>query len=582
MRVGTFCSGILAPEVAWRPLGWEPVFFSEIDPFACALESHHFPGVPNLGDMVRVWALIHYGGKRIKHAKATAGLMRQRYDLLQTLRSANLWCAGTPCQSFSVAGHRKSLDDHRGNLSLTFVELVHAVEPEYVVWENVPGVLSTKDNAFGCFLAGLVGEEQPLVCGEGSWPDAGMVAGPVRTAAWRILDAQYFGLAQRRRRVFVVSCRTGDGTNPAAILLEPDRLPWDLAPRRETGARVAASLTRGADGGGSYAGRRREDDVNIVSGPAGAFGDLAGCLDRSTPGTRQRCDVTDNWVVGALSDGAHMGGGATGRTHTPDELSRCLNAGGMGRQDFETETLIPVTGGFFDDATHTLKGEGFDGGEDGTGRGTPLVPVSVDTYNQTLHQTLHQTLQRGTGTDQIGGVMLVPIAIQGNLVGRDSGGPVGKGYSDVGVMFTLTKEDRHAVAFDTTQITSAKNYSNPQPGDPCHPLAAGAHSPAVAFQESQSGCREYDDAGTLRAGGPGHDPVGTRIREGMGVRRLMPVECERLQGFPDCWTFIPYRGKPASDGPRYRGIGNSMATTVLLWIGKRIEMVRDALKARSA
>jgi DNA (cytosine-5)-methyltransferase 1 len=102
----------------------------------------------------------------------------------------------------------------------------------------------------------------------------------------------------------------------------------------------------------------------------------------------------------------------------------------------------------------------------------------------------------------------------------------------------------------------------------------------VAFQEAQTGCREYDTAGTLRAGGPGHDPVGTRVREGSQVRRLTPRECERLQGFPDDYTLIPYRGKPAADGPRYKALGNSMAVPVMAWIGERIAAV-EALAAES-
>ena len=138
------------------------------------------------------------------------------------------------------------------------------------------------------------------------------------------------------------------------------------------------------------------------------------------------------------------------------------------------------------------------------------------------------------------------VAIQGNLIGRDAGGPHGVGASTDGVMYTLTKADVHGVAqsipFDTTQLTSPHNYSNPQPGDPCHPLAAGAHVPAVASS--------------------------------LQVRRLTPVECERLQGFPDGYTAVPWRKKPAAecpDGPRYKALGNSWAVPVVRWIGKRIE-----------
>jgi DNA (cytosine-5)-methyltransferase 1 len=140
--------------------------------------------------------------------------------------------------------------------------------------------------------------------------------------------------------------------------------------------------------------------------------------------------------------------------------------------------------------------------------------------------------------------MLQPVSIQGNLIGREVGGPQGVGASDEGVMYTLTKADVHGVAqpipFDTTQISSPHNYSRPESGDPCHPLAAGAHPPAIA--------------------------------QPMAVRRLTPVECERLQGFPDNYTEIPWRGKAETpDGPRYKALGNSMAVPVMRWIGQRIQ-----------
>jgi DNA (cytosine-5)-methyltransferase 1 len=212
--------------VAWERLGWQAAFYSEVDPFCCALLEHYYPGVPNLGDMTKI----------------DGAEWRGKIDVL---------VGGTPCQAFSVAGQRASLDDARGNLTLRFVELAHAIDPRYVVWENVPGVLSTKDNAFGCFLGGLVGADAPLIPGNGQrWTDAGMVAGPIRTAAWRILDAQYFRLAQRRRRVFVVSCRTGDGINPGAVLFEPDSVRRDHAPSRETGQGATGTLAARTRGGG--------------------------------------------------------------------------------------------------------------------------------------------------------------------------------------------------------------------------------------------------------------------------------------------------------------------------------------------
>lgn len=192
LRFGSVCSGIEAASVAWNPLGWEAAWFSEIEPFPCAVLAHRFPNVPNYGDMTMLPQRILDG----------------------EVEAPDLLCGGTPCQAFSVAGKRRSLDDARGNLSLVFCQIADAIhsartqlgKPSPIVfWENVPGVLNTKDNAFGCFLAELVGADSPLSSGSVRWPCAGLVAGPKRKAAWRVLDAQHFGVPQRRRRVFVVA-----------------------------------------------------------------------------------------------------------------------------------------------------------------------------------------------------------------------------------------------------------------------------------------------------------------------------------------------------------------------------------------
>ena len=207
IRFGSVCSGIEAASVAWNPLGWEAAWFSEIEPFPCAVLKHHYPDVPNLGDMTTLTARILSGD----------------------VEAPDVFCGGTPCQAFSVAGLRKSLADARGNLSLVFCEIANAIDsvrtvqrkrPVTVFWENVPGVLSTQDNAFGCFLAALVGGDIPATTEAGRWPDAGFLVGPQRIAAWRVLDAQYFGLAQRRKRVFVVASAIGGGLDPTKILFE--------------------------------------------------------------------------------------------------------------------------------------------------------------------------------------------------------------------------------------------------------------------------------------------------------------------------------------------------------------------------
>jgi DNA (cytosine-5)-methyltransferase 1 len=230
------CSGIEAASVAWHPLGWQPVAFSEIEPFPSAVLAHHYPTVPNLGDMTRFeeWPV-------------------------ELLAEVDILVGGTPCQAFSVAGLRRSLGDERGNLSLTYIKLLEAIDeqrsragrpPAICVWENVPGCRSTKDNFFGCFLGGLAGEDEPLQPPGKKWTDAGCVFGPKRAIEWRTLDAQYFGVAQRRKRVFLVASAR-DGFNPASVLFEFDGARRDSPPSRQARQGAAAGVGGGVASGGA-------------------------------------------------------------------------------------------------------------------------------------------------------------------------------------------------------------------------------------------------------------------------------------------------------------------------------------------
>ncbi len=343
VRYLSVCSGIEAASVAWHPLGWEAVGFSEIETFPAAVLAHHFPTVPNFGDLTR-------------HAQ---------WNLAPG--TVDLVVGGTPCQSFSVAGLRAGMEDPRGNLALTFLALVNRTRPRWVLWENVPGVLSSNGGRdFGAIL-GALGE-----LGYG-W-------------AYRILDAQHFGVPQRRRRVFLVGY-LGDWRPPAAILFEPESLRGDTPPRRAKGQGAPAPLGRGF--------ARMQ-----------AIGQYA--LD-GTASTLKACDHKE-----------------------PKDL---------------------------------------------------VIPEAVP--------------------------------------------------------FVKAKRAQSAEDDETWE----------------------ADRPAPTLSVFDSG----DTRATVAVVSP----------PPLTVRRLTPMECERLQGFPDGWTAIPFRGKPAADGPRYKAIGNSMAVPVMRWIGERIKAYEE-------
>lgn len=421
---GSVCSGIEAATAAWHPQGWRPAFFSEIEPFPRAVLAHHYPQVPLHGDFTTIQA--------------------GQYEPIDLL------VGGTPCQSFSIAGLRGGLDDERGNLALEYLRLADRLRPRWLVWENVPGVLSSNGGRdFGSILGGMV------ELGYG--------------VAYRVLDAQHFGVPQRRRRVFVVGY-SGDWRRAAAVLFErhslsgnpaPGRAPWEGAPGRAsdglrddrdpTGFRVTQALTR------DFASPKLPTDESCQGGVIPVLRSMG--HDGSHANGGGQLAVAFNWQGGGTQttlgydpDSDTVGTLASHQTPAIAFALRGREGGAMPEVEGDGQsvgTLRAANGGssrdyvacVTGDVAHTLKAEGFDASEDGTGRGQPIV--------------------------------------------------------------------NHASA----------------------------------------------------------------------VRRLTPVECERLQGFPDDFTAIPWRGKSAEecpDGPRYKALGNSMAVPVMAWIGQRIALV-DAL-----
>lgn len=480
MRYGSVCSGIEAASVAWESLGWQPAWFSEIEAFPSAVLAHHWPQVENLGDMTKISAAVRAGD----------------------VEAPDVLVGGTPCQAFSIAGLRNGMDDERGQLTLSYVELANAIDDKrrergedeaIIVWENVPGVLSSKDNAFGCFLAGLAGESRELQPAGRKWSNAGCVYGPQRAIAWRILDAQFFGVAQRRRRVFVVASARKD-FDPAAVLFELESVRRDTPPRRESQKAVAALTARGVGTCGADDNQAQAGHLITAmreSGPGFWMEDsIAGTLraEGENRPSRPSCVIA-----------AYGGGNTSGNI----DVAACLTAKGQ-RIDFEVETFA-VHGTQDPDLSHELAHSiGRNHGQENA-----CIAFSYKDHGADATVDMSPTLRAGNhDTSHANSGQPPAICIQHASIGRhDAAGPQGKGY----------QED-------------------------------------VAFTQDSRASADV-------------------VQFGMQVRRLTPIECERLQGFPDNHTLISWRGKVAADcpdGPRYKAIGNSMAVPVMRWIGERI------------
>jgi len=561
MRYGSLCSGIEAATVTWEPLGWEPVWFAEIEAFPSEVLQYHYPSVPNLGDIT--------ADDFIDRAKEQGDI-----DVL---------VGGPPCQSFSVAGLRQSIADDRGNLSLRFVEIMYALRPTVTLWENVPGVLSTKDNAFGCFLAAMVGADGPLVPPEKRskrrWTNAGVVSGPEGRAAWRILDAQYFRVPQRRRRVFVVRC-AGNGPDPVEVLFESTRLLRHPPTRREAREETARDAGEGtAAGSGAYRVHgeqstpwdiercrvhRGRDIAPTLSEGSGQRGQKAptvavaiqednqnGVCIRDTAGSL-RADVPGHQPCGTL----------VGCVEVAPPLG-CHASGSGQRNDLDNQTYA-VCAAVAPASDQSGRGVA----RTGDSRGQDPVVVS----------------NSGSETWTVGGARQVahPGRINDSLVCVNAQEtPVSSGHDTL----PLGAQDRgHAVAF--TQNTRDEVRYIAGDGQLAGALSAEAgmkQQNYVAFEPGnlrrECGSEPAVNGVAPRVGATKIGDTAPHVAYALQVRRLTPTECLRLQGFPDHWTKIPWRGKPAEDcpdGPQYRAVGNSMAVPVIRWIGRRIQAAMEA------
>lgn len=529
MRYGSVCSGIEAATQAWHPLGWAPAFFSEIEAFPSAVLAHHYGsnmpgeplaknGIPNYGDFTKI------------------GPEAGPIDLL---------VGGTPCQSFSVAGKRLGLDDPRGNLALEYLSLARRLRARWIVWENVPGVVSSvtdEEDGEGGVQPGLEGREAGDEWIEES--DFATFLSFVRECgygfAYRVLDAQYvrvdgFGRAvpQRRRRVFLVGY-LGDWRRAAAVLLEPQGMRGDSPPRREPGKRAAPTIASRPTGGGGLG-----TDFDLDGG-------LIHCRDVAGAVTSNYGKQPDNSDTALGPNLVAFGGGNRSGPIDVSTALTALTAHGQ-RQDFEVETFIAEvaatlnaggnsTGGDRQPGTtadtagtmlvaHSLRGEGFDASEDGTGRGTPIVPVAAPfTLAIRGRGDSHQLEYRQDGT--------------ANAVLTPNGGRAGIGVG--------------AIAFAQNTRDEVRLF--------------GGDGQVVGALAAEPGMKQT-----------------TYVAQEWAVRRLMPVECERLQGFPDNFTNVPWGKKDTSpDGPRYRALGNSMAVNAMRWIGQRIDQVEKLFSEKAA
>jgi DNA (cytosine-5)-methyltransferase 1 len=474
VRYVSVFSGIEAASVAFYDLGWDPVAFSEVDGFPCAILAHRFPRVPNLGDIRKVdWKPY-----------------RGRVDLV---------VGGSPCQSFSIAGKREGLQGESG-LMFEFIRCVREVRPRWLLWENVPGALSIeRGQAFGQLLHELA--------------DGGSYG-----LAWRVLDAQFFGVAQRRRRLFLVG-RAGNGFREACqVLFEPGCVPGNSASSRAKRAELAAGAGRGAQSAG--------------------FGDPA-----ATSGS-----------VGYQPEQAQTLRAGSNKASTGCVISVAASQRGEGDRSLAQRDY--ANAGSRANVWSLMSDGGTQKGANGTGydgTGAAYTLNTVDRQSVAIAANQHGEARVDGGDGQTAGA--IPATRSGRQV--------------QGVLCMASGQANAEVGEDVGTTLSARQYKDPPITAVTRCGCEGGGKGALTSEDVSLTLSTRNEQSLF-------DPQG---EPRYVVRRLTPVECERLQGFPDNWTQVPYRGKPAGecpDGPRYKAIGNSMAVPVMRWIGKRMQEVDDA------
>lgn len=556
-RYVSIFSGVEAASLAWEPLGWEPVAFSEIEPFPCAVLAERWPDVPNLGDITKI-------------------------DWKEEIDGAiDLVVGGSPCQSFSVAGKREGLKGASG-LMFEYIRCVQELRPRWFLWENVPGALTSEDGgAFGQLLSEM---DELGYC-----------------LAWRVLDAQFFGVAQRRRRLFLVGHLGAE--SPAEVLFEPDCLSGNPQSSREKRKELTSRAGRSAACAGfEYSAAPRantlgyaEEQANTLTAdwhaPAvlplqgnmigradsadrqgmamSQYGtEIAGCL--TARGDSSPCADRGQNIVCMTGTQAHC--------HISDEITGCLTAH-MGKDD------APVVVGGSNLQTYVC--ETAHSGSNGLGVGEADIFPTLDTSSGPAVWARKNAARPPFGFAQ-NTRNEVRIVGDGTLSGALTARPGIKQTTFVCTGSTYPINEQIATRDKKLRRGTALGIG--ADGDPAfallanhpHMVASGSRSNPIAMGDLNAHtaiCRNVclslkrGGDGAMVASEIGDKPTGVNP---MLVRRLTPLECERLQGFPDGHTLIAWKGKPADecpDGPRYKAIGNSMAVPVMRWIGRRIAAV---------